>query len=88
MPGRSITVDGATWTVAPSGRVTQFVRDEFGVTFTRGTGAAAEHRVARFAPLGARIPELALAELADRELVQLFHRSQPAWTSPELEYRR
>lgn len=88
MAGRSITVDGATWAVAPSGRVTQFVRDEFGVTFTRGSDSSAERRMARFAPLGARVPELALAELTDRELVELFHRSQPAWTSPELEYRR
>ena len=80
---RTILVDGKAWAVTPSGRVTQFVRDEFGVTFTHGAGAAPERRVARFAPLGARLPEFALAALTDAQLVELFHRSQPAWTSPD-----
>lgn len=88
MATRTILVNGEPWTVTPSGRVTQFVRDEFGVTFTRGTGPAAERRLARFAPLGPRIPEFALAELTDPQLAELFHRSQPAWTSPELGYGR
>ncbi len=88
MSARTILVGGVPWTVAPSGRVTQFVRDEFGVRFTRGTGPAAEHRMARFAPLGTRVPELALAELTDAQLAELFHRSQPASTSPELGYGR
>lgn len=88
MATRTISVNGATWDVAPSGRGTQFVRDEFGVTFVRGTGPDAERRVARFSPLGARVPELALAELSAAQLVELFHRSQPAWTSPELGYGR
>jgi len=85
---RTITVNGEPWAVTPSGRVTQFVRDEFGVRFTRGTGPEAEHRIARYAPLGTRVPEFALAELTDAQLAELFHRSQPAWTSPELGYGR
>jgi hypothetical protein len=88
MATRTILVNGEPWTVTPSGRVTQFVRDEFGVRFTRGTGEGAEHRIARFAPLGTRVPELALAELTEAQLAELFHRSQPAWTSPELGYGR
>lgn len=88
MPARTITVNGAQWTAAPSGRVTQSTRDEFGVVFTHGSGPSAERRVARFAPLGARVPELALEELSDAELAELLHRSQPARTSPELGYGR
>ena len=50
--------------------------------------AGGEVRVARFAPLGTRVPEDALAELSEFQLLELFQRSQPSWTSPETEYRR
>lgn len=88
MPTRAIDVDGATWTVTPSGRVTQFVRDEFTVLFTRGTGPDREERVSKYAPLGARSRELSLTELTDAQLKELFARSQPSWTSPHTGYRR
>jgi hypothetical protein len=91
MPRRIIEVDGETWEAASSGRVTQYLKDEFALVFTRvGAGAAAgrERRVARFSPLGAKSRELALAELTDAELAALLARSQPSWTAPEMGYRR
>ncbi len=88
MPTRSIDVNGTTWKVTPTGHVTQFVRDEFTMLFTKGTGPDRVERVAKYAPLGARSRELSLAELTDAQLRELFARSQPSWTSPETGYRR
>lgn len=88
MPTRTIEVSGTTWQVAPSGGVTQFVRDEFTMLFTKGTGPDREERVAKYAPLGARSRELSLDELTDLQLRELFARSQPSWTSPDTGYRR
>jgi hypothetical protein len=85
---REIDVEGQRWEVAPAGRVTQYGRDEFPLVFTRGAGPERERRLVRYSPLGAREAELSLSELSDAELVELFHRSQPAWTSPELGYGR
>jgi len=87
MPPRQIDIEGQTWEVAPSGRVTQYSRDEFGLLFRR-RGAAPAIRVVRYAPIGARASEDSLAELSDRELRELWSRSQPAWTAPETGYRR
>lgn len=81
MPARQLDIDGTAWEVAPTGRVTQYTRDEFGVTFRRHDGT--EVRITRYAPLGSRHPEDSLAELSDRELRELWTRSQPAWTAPE-----
>ena len=47
MPSRSIAVDGRTWSVFPSGYVTQYDRDEFGLMFVSGTGTQREVRVTR-----------------------------------------
>jgi len=88
MPRRIIEVDGASWEVAVSGRVTQYVKDEFGLIFSRGAGANRELRVVRYTPLGVKSPELALARLSDYELRDLLAHSQPAWTAPETGYRR
>lgn len=86
MLSRSIVVNGETWEVAPSGRVTTYPKDEFGLVFQLGTGSARRRRFTRYAPVGSRSPEAALAELSDRQLVELFHASQPAWTAPESAY--
>ncbi len=86
MPPRQLDIDGTTWEVASTGRVTQYTRDEFGVMFRRRDGA--EVRISRYAPLGSRQAEDSLAELSDRELRDLWTRSQPAWTAPETGYRR
>ncbi len=88
MPRRMIDVDGERWEVAVSGRSTQYTKDEFGLVFTRGTGPERERRVARYSPLGAKSRELSLNQLSDRELRDLLSWSQPAWTAPELGYRR
>jgi hypothetical protein len=88
MPQRTIQVDGQVWEASATGRVTQYLRDEFGLLFRRRGGADAEARVVRYAPLGSRAPEDAFAELSDHQLRELWRRSQPAWTSPETGYRR
>ncbi len=86
MPSRSIDIDGARWNVLPSGYVTQYDADEFGVLFVRGTGDARELRVTRYSPQGSRSREQALAEMGDAQLRELFAQSQPSFTSPEAGY--
>jgi hypothetical protein len=86
MAGRTIVVDGTPWEVAPSGRVTVYGRDQFGIVFEQGTGPERRRRYTRYAPVGHRSPDASLAELSDRELLHLFRQSQPAWTAPEGAY--
>jgi hypothetical protein len=88
MPRRIFEVDGGQWEVEVSGRITQYVKDEFGLLFTRGTGPQREQRVVRYSPLGAKNRESSLGELSDQELRELLRHSQPAWTAPETGYRR
>ena len=84
---RRFTADGAEWIVMPSGRNTQYVRDEFGVLFTRVTGERTE-RVARYSPRDSRSRETSLAAMSDADLRDLLATSQPAYTAPETGYRR
>ena len=88
MPTRSISADGKEWRVFPSGYVTQYEHDEFGLMFIAGTGANREVRVTRYSPLGTRSREQSLAELPDAELLRLFRESQPSFTSPEAGYTK
>jgi hypothetical protein len=88
MPRRIFELDGGQWEVEVSGRITQYVKDEFGLLFTRGTGPQREQRVVRYSPLGAKNRESSLGELSDQELRELLRHSQPAWTAPETGYRR
>jgi hypothetical protein len=88
MPRRVIEVDGEQWKVSVSGRVTQYVKDEFGLVFTRGVGPNREQRVVRYSPLGAKAREVSLGQLTDAELRDLLAHSQPSWTAPEMGYRR
>jgi hypothetical protein len=88
MPRRIIEFEGEEWEVAVSGRVTQYVKDEFGLIFTRGVGPNREQRVVRYSPLGAKSRELSLGELSDGELRDLLRHSQPSWTAPEMGYQR
>lgn len=88
MARRRLDIDGETWTVYPSGRVTVYDQDEFGLVFEKGTGPGRVRRVTRYSPLGARRRDASLAELSDESLRQLFTTSQPAWTSPETQYVR
>ena len=88
MPRRIIEVDGEQWGVSVSGRVTQYVKDEFGLVFTRGVGPDREQRVIRYSPLGSKAREESLAQLTDAQLRDLLAHSQPSWTAPEMGYRR
>jgi len=89
MPRRMLEVDGQRWEVSPSGRTTQYLRDEFGVVFSRPTAGGREQRLARYSPVGTRSSvDSALAEMPEFQLRELFQRSQPSWTAAETEYRR
>src|SRR5205809_7853345 len=86
MARRTITVDGETWEVSPSGRVTVYGRDEFGLTFQQGTGPARRRRFTRYAPVGSRSVDASLAELSAPERIALFRQSPPAWPARESAY--
>ena len=88
MPTRSITLAGRRWQVMPSGRVTQYDRDEFALLFISGSGDDREVRVTRYSPQGTRSRDRSLAELSDADLTRLFAHSQESATSPEAGYRR
>ena len=88
MARRTIEIEGETWDIYPSGRVTFYARDEFGLVFENGTGSDRKRRVMRYSPQGAKRPDRALAELSDARLIEFFRQSQPAWTSPETRYTR
>jgi hypothetical protein len=86
MPTRSINLAGRSWQVLPSGRVTQYDRDEFALLFIAGTGADREIRVTRYSPHGTRSREQSLIEMSDADVARLFELSQPSDTSPEAGY--
>jgi YD repeat-containing protein len=86
MPTRTLLADGKTWRVFPSGFVTQYDRDEFGLLFVHGDGDSRVVRVTRYSPLGVRSREQSLADLSDADLLRLFGQSQPSFTSPEAGY--
>jgi hypothetical protein len=86
MPTRSITMHDRMWSVFPSGRITQYDHDEFGLMFVHEAGGEREVRVTRYSPKGARSREQSFAELSDADLVFYFEHSQPSMTSPEAGY--
>jgi hypothetical protein len=88
MPTRSIQIDGRSWSVYPSGYVTQYDLDEFALIFMAGSGSEREVRVTRYSPQTTRSREASLAEMSDAQLVELFGASQPSATSPEAGYTR
>jgi len=88
MPARSLQVDGQSWSVYPSGYITQYTQDEYALMFTRGNGQDKEVRVSRYSPQGTRSREQAFAELSDAQLKELFEQSQPSFTSPEAGYEQ
>lgn len=87
MPTRHIVIDGRDWQVYPSGFLTQYVGDEFGLIFVAGKGDQREVRVTRYSPMGVRSREQSLAQLDDTQLHELFRASQPGARSPEAGYR-
>jgi hypothetical protein len=86
MPTRRVTIEGRTWQVYPSGYVTQYDADEFGLIFVHGVADQREVRLSRYSPSGARSREQSLADLSDADLRRLFTESQPSVTSPEAGY--
>jgi hypothetical protein len=89
MPFRTVNVDGATWSVQPSGYITANTKDEFALIFSRADAdGGREVRVTRYSPVGARWREQSFAELSDDDLLRLFSQSQPSATSPEAFYAR
>jgi len=86
MPTRLVNIGGKSWRVFPSGRVTQYDRDEFALLFIADAPDKREVRVTRYSPVGARSRESSLAEMSDAELARLFEFSQPSETSPEADY--
>lgn len=86
MPARTITADGRTWRVYPSGFITQYDQDEFGLLFVSGTGDDRQVRVTRYSPHGSRSREESLSEMSEADLARLFAQSQPSFTSPEAGY--
>ena len=83
MPARTISVAGRTWRVFPSGFVTQYDQDEFGLIYVAGIGDEREVRVTRYSPVGSKSREESLVEMSDADLVRLFEQSQPSFTSPQ-----
>ena len=86
MARRTIAVDGNVWKVCPAGRLTVYGKDEFSLVFELGTGPERKRRFTRYSPRGSQGTDAALAELTERQLLDLFRQSQPAWTSPEGAY--
>jgi len=86
MPTRHLEIDGRTWAVYPSGYITQYDADEFGLLFVHGTGEDREVRVTRYSPGRTRSREQALAEMSDADVRRLFRLSQPSVRSPEAGY--
>lgn len=83
---RIMAVDGQQWEAYLSGRITVYDRDQLSIIFEQGTGPQRRRRVTRYTPTGSRAYDRSFAELSDRELVDLFRSSQPAWTAPEVAY--
>ena len=86
MARRTIEVAEDAWEVYPSGRVTVYGRDQVGLTFQQGAGPDRKRRFTRYALVGTQSPDAALAAMSERQLIALFHESQPAWTAPEAAY--
>jgi hypothetical protein len=88
MPARTLEVSGQKWEVYPSGHITIYTQDEYGLLFSRDVGGKREVRVTRYSPQGARSRERSFLELTDQQLRELFEQSQPSFTSPEAGYAR
>ena len=86
MPTLVLTIGDKSWRVFPSGRVTQYDRDEFALLFVHEGNNRREVRVTRYSPVANRSRERSLAEMSDADLQRLFDSSQPGETSPEADY--
>lgn len=86
MPTRRLEIDGRSWQVYPSGYITQYDADEFGLIFVHGVADERIVRLTRYSPSGTRSREQSLGEMTDADLRRLFEESQPSATSPEAGY--
>ena len=86
MARRTFTVDGQTWEASPSGRSSIYGQDQYSLLFQLGTGPERKRRFTRYTPTGARRTDASLSELSERQLLEQFRQSQPAWTAPESAY--
>lgn len=86
MPARALDIGGQKWDVYPSGYITSYTQDEYGLLFSRDVGDKREVRVTRYSPQGTRSRERSFLELTDQQLRELFDQSQPSFTSPEAGY--
>ena len=84
---RTITHAGATWSVTPSGFLTQYVGDEFGLVFTRVEDDRTDVRFSRYSPGGFRSREASFEHLSDATLLRLLVTSQPSTRAPEGGYQ-
>jgi hypothetical protein len=84
---RTITHAGSTWAVTPSGFVTQYVGDEFGLVFTRVDSDGSDVRFTRYSPGGVRSREASFERLTDAALLRLLITSQPSIRAPEGGYQ-
>jgi hypothetical protein len=84
---RTISHAGMRWTVTPSGFITQYDGDEFGLVFTRLDGDGADVRFSRYSPGGLRSREASFDALSDATLLRLFLSSQTSVRAPEGGYR-
>ena len=58
--------------------MTVYGKDEFGLVFELGTGPERKRRFTRYSSRGSQSTDAALAELTERQLLELFrHRSLP-----------
>ncbi len=84
---RTISHAGMRWTVAPSGFITQYDGDEFGLVFTRLDSDGADVRFSRYSPGSLRSREASFDALSDATLLRLFLSSQTSVRAPEGGYR-
>jgi hypothetical protein len=87
MPKRTITVDGHTWDVMPSGFTPSTTSTSSGSCSSAARALEREVRVTRYSPHGTRSRQASLAEMPEPQLVDLFRSSQPSEMSPETGYR-
>ncbi len=64
----TIVADSSIWKVYPTGRITVYGKDEFGLLFELGTGPERKRRFTRYSPLGSKSSDASLAELTERQL--------------------
>ena len=86
MPTRQLEIDGRTWAIYPSGYITQYDADEFGLLFVHGTGEDREVRVTRYSPGRTRSRGTARAEMSDAQGRRLGGLAPPSVRSPEAGY--